>query len=124
MACYEIIVYPKRAEYLSALYAGLFELNAAGKVVLEFSRQRPSPAYDTVPMLLRIGVIAAGRRIEICFDTADWRTIFSPDDLRTADVYFKRSYHAAYIGRLEPALQCKVAPMGLQYACTSRAESL
>jgi hypothetical protein len=124
MAPYEITVYPKRSEYLSALYAGLFELNAAGEVVLEFSRQLPSPAYDRVPMLLRIEVSAAGRRIEICFDTADWRTIVSPDDLRTADLYFKRSYHAPSIAELEPALQSKVAPMGLQYACTSRRESL
>ncbi len=124
MQPYEIIVYPKRAEYLSALYAGLFELDAAGEVVLEFSRQLPSPGYDAVPMLLRIDIIAADRRIKVCFDTADWRRIVSPDDLRTADLYFKRSYHAPHIAQLEAALRCKVVPMGLQYACLSRRESL
>src|SRR4051794_22954670 len=101
MTPYEITVYPKRAEYLSALYAGLFELDAAGEVVLEFSRRRPSAAYDKLPMMLRVDVIAAGRRIAICFDTADWRTFVSPEDLRTADLYFKRSYHAPYIAQLE-----------------------
>lgn len=75
-------------------------------------------------MLLRIDVVTASRRIAICFDTADWRTLVSPDHLRTADVYFKRSYHAPFIAQLEPALQSKMAPMGLQYACTSRRESL
>ncbi len=124
MAPYEITVYSKRTEYLSALYAGLFELSAGGEAVLDFSRQRPSRAYDTIPTLLRIDVIAAGHRIEICFDTADWRTIASPEDLLTADVYFKRSYHAAYLAQLDPALKCKLAPMGLQYACSSRKEFL
>ena len=85
---------------------------------------RPSRAYDTIPTLLRIDVVAAGRRVEICFDTADWRTIASPEDLLTADVYFKRSYHAPYLAQLDPALQRKLAPMGLQYACSSRKESL
>ena len=73
--------------------------------------------------MLRIAVTARGRRIEICFDTEDWSRIASPEDLRTADVYFKRGYHAPYVAQLEPALGRKVAPMGLQYACSSRRES-
>ena len=56
-------------------------------------------------MLLRIDIIAADRRIKVCFDTADWRRIVSPDDLRTADLYFKRSYHAPHIAQLEAALR-------------------
>ena len=123
MAPIKVTVYSKRTEYLSGLYTGLFELNAAGEVVLDFSRQRPSPAYDTIPTVLRIAVTAASRRLEICFDTADWRRIASPEDLATADVYFKRGYHAAYVAQIEPALRCKVAPMDLQYACLSRNES-
>ncbi len=123
MAPLEITVHSKRTEYLSGLYAGLFELDAAGEVELDFSRQQPSPAYDAIPTVLRVAVAAAHRRIEICFDSTDWRTIASPDDLDTADVYFKRSYHAPYIAQLVPALQRKIAPMDLQYACSSRRES-
>ena len=123
MAPVEITVYSKRTEYLSGLYAGLFELCAAGEVALDFSRQRPSPAYDTTPAVLRIAVTESGRRIEVCFDTEDWRRIASPEDLRTADVYFKRGYHAPFVARLDPDLRRKVAPMGLQYACSSRKES-
>src|SRR5262252_1589217 len=119
MAPYEITVYSKRTEYLSGLHAGLFELAAAGEAALRFSRGRPSPAYDTIPTVLRIDVIAARRRIAICFDTEDWRAIASPDDLRGADVYFKRAYHASYVAELEPDLQRKVARMDLQYACSS-----
>jgi hypothetical protein len=123
MAPIKVTVYSKRTEYLSGLYAGLFELAAAGEVVLDFSRQRPSPAYDTIPTVLRIAVTAASRRLEVCFDTADWRRIASPEDLATADVYFKRGYHAGYVAQIESALRCRVAPMDLQYACSSRNES-
>jgi hypothetical protein len=123
MAPYRITVYSKRTEYLSGLYAGLFELGAAGEAELDFSPRRPSPAYDTIPTVLRIAVTVASRRLEICFDTADWRRIASPHDLATADVYFKRGYHAPYVAQLEPALRYKVAPMDLQYACSSRNES-
>ncbi len=123
MAPLEITVYSNRTGYLSGLYAGLFELSAAGEVALDFSWRPPSPSYHAIPAVLRIAVTAARRRVEICFDTEDWRRIASPDDLRTADIYFKRSYHAAYVAELEPALRCKVAPMDLQYACSSRKES-
>src|SRR5262249_8458903 len=105
MAPPTITVYSKRTEYLAGLYAGLFELSAAGEVVLDCSRRRPSPGYDAIPTVLRIAVTAASRRLEICFDTADWRRIASPEDLATADVYFKRGYHAPYVGQLEPALR-------------------
>ena len=123
MAPLEITVYSNRTGYLSGLYAGLFELSAAGEIALDFSWQRPSPSYQAIQAVLRIAVTAAHRRIEICFDTEDWRRIASPDDLRTADIYFKRSYHAPYVAQLEPDLRCKVAPMDLQYACSSRKES-
>jgi len=123
MAPFEITVYSKRTEYLAGLYAGLFELCAAGEVVLDFSVQRPSPAYEAMPTVLRMAVTASGRRLEICFDTEDWRRIASPEDLRTADVYFKRGYHAPSVAQLEPDLRSKVAPMDLQFACSSRNES-
>ena len=123
MSSIKITVYSKRTEYLSGLYAGLFELSAAGEVVLDFARRQPSPGYDRIPSVLRIAVTEGRRRLEICFDTEDWRRIASPDDLASADVYFKRAYHAPYIAQLEPAVRCKVAPMGLQYACSSRKES-
>jgi hypothetical protein len=123
MAAFEITVYSKRTEYLSGLYAGLFELCAAGEVALDFSRHRPSSAYGTIPTVLRIAVTSAGRRIEICFDTEDWRRMASPEDLRTADVYFKRGYHAPFVAQLDPELRRKVAPMDLQYGCSSRNES-
>src|SRR6516225_3502688 len=68
MAPFEITVYSKRTEYLAGLYAGLFELCAAGEVVLDFSVQRPSPAYEAMPTVLRMAVTASGRRLEICLD--------------------------------------------------------
>jgi hypothetical protein len=123
MAPFKITVYSKRTEYLSGLYAGLFELSAEGEVELDFSRQLPSAAYHTTPAVLRIAVRSPSRRIDICFDTEDWCRIASPEDLRTADVYFKRSYHARYLAQLEPALRRKVGPLDLQYACSSREES-
>jgi hypothetical protein len=125
---YLVIVHPESLNsYLSELYAGLFELSAAGDVVLQFSKQRARRVRESgSPFTLRIDVEALGTRrsLKVCFDTADWCTIASMDDLRTADVYFKRSYHASQVNQLEPSLQGKVVPMGLHYACSSRNESL
>ena len=48
----------------------------------------------------------------------------SHDDLELADVYFKRGYDAASVGRLPPHLSRKVHPFGLQFACSSPNETL
>jgi hypothetical protein len=115
-----------RGDYVSSLYAGLFELSAAGDVVLRFSRQQIRSVRESGrPVTLRIDVEGRGARrpLKVCFDTEDWPSIASMDDIRTADVYFKRSYHAPYIEQLEPQLQRKIVPMGLHYACSSRNES-
>ncbi len=45
------------------------------------------------------------------------------EDLVASDIYFKRSYHAAYIAGLEHRLRAKVVPMGLHYGCSSRNET-
>lgn len=124
---YEVTVYPQgRSSYVSALYAGLFELSAVGDVALEFSRRREHRAAASDPVILRIDVSAGGSRraVKVCFDTEDWRSVASMDDLLTADVYFKRSYHAPYVAQLDPLLRAKVVPFGLHYGCSSRHESL
>jgi hypothetical protein len=116
-------VYPQeRSDYMSGFYAGLFELSAAGEIALEFSSQPGYAVYESNPSILRVDV-GAGRRLKLCFDNADWQTVASMDDLRTADVFFKRSYHAPYLAGLESSLRQKVLPMGLHYGCSSRAES-
>jgi hypothetical protein len=45
------------------------------------------------------------------------------DDLRTVDLYLKRSYHLPFIEQFEPSLQRKLVPMGLHYGCSSRNQS-
>jgi hypothetical protein len=123
---YRVVVYPqKRTDYMSGLYAGLFELRAAGDAKLTFSSRPGSGVYDSNPSNLCADVDAGrGRGLRVCFDTADWCTIASFDDLRDADVYFKRSYHAPYLDELEIALRRKVLPLGLLYGCSSRHESI
>ena len=60
---YEVTVYPqRRSSYVSALYAGLFELSAAGDVALEFSRRPEHCVAASDPVILRIDVSAAGSR--------------------------------------------------------------
>jgi hypothetical protein len=124
---YRVTVYPEeRTDYTSAFYAGLFELRAAGAVVIRFSAKRAREAYDDNPSILRIDVDARDGRppLAVCFDNADWHTIASMDDLEATDVYFKRSYHAPYLERLHAPLRRKVLPMGLHYGCSSRNESV
>jgi hypothetical protein len=121
-----VVVYPqKRTDYMSGPYAGLFELRAAGDAVLTFSARSGPGVYESDPSNLCADVDAGrGRKFKVCFDTADWRTIASFDDLRDADVYFKRSYHAPYLDQLESSLRRKVLPLGLLYGCSSRQESI
>jgi len=124
---YEVTVYPqRRSEYVSMLYAGLFELSAVGDVALEFARRREYHATRGDPVVLRLDVRAAGgsRAVKVCFDTADWRNIASMDDLLAADVYFKRGYDVPYAAQLDPMLGAKIVPFGLHYACSSRHELL
>jgi hypothetical protein len=93
--------------------------------VLTFSSRSGHVVYESNPSNLRIDVDAGGgRELKVCFDTADWRTIASLDDLRDVDVYFKRSYHAPYLDELEAPLRRKVLPLGLLYGCSSRQESI
>ncbi|MEO8463703.1 MAG: glycosyltransferase [Gammaproteobacteria bacterium] len=124
---YEVTIYSqRRSSYVSAFYAGLFELSAAGDVTLRFARRQEHRAAARDPVTLRIDVTAAGnsRPVKVCFDTADWRTVASMEDLLVADVYFKRSYDAPYAAQLDPLLGAKIVPLGLHYACSSRHESL
>lgn len=125
---YAITVYVEsNSDYVAEFYAGLADLQAAGVVDLRF-RGRPAhrsrPINDQGILWLEVATAGATRPRKVCFDTFDWHDIASMDDLAAADIYFKRSYHAKYVGKLEDGLRNKVVPMGLHYACSSRNETV
>jgi hypothetical protein len=121
-----ITIYPESdSDYVSEFYAGLFELKAMAAIDLRFGRCPPHRVRATDKQVIQWMdvAVASNRKVKVCFDTADWRNIASMDDIAAADVYFKRSYHAPFIGQLEQPLRDKVVPMGLHYGCSSRNES-
>jgi len=127
LAVCTVTVYPEaNSPYVSQLYAGLTDLRANGTLELRFGRRKQRSGGPTdVQGMLWMEVASSGQEppVKVCFDTFDWPEIASMDDLLEADIYFKRSYHAAYLGTLTNELQDKIAPMGLHYGCTSRNES-
>lgn len=124
---YAVTVYPEsNSDYVSELYAGLFDLQAAGIVDLRFGRRRPlrnQPINDQGILSLDVEIAGAHQAKSVCFDTFDWQDIASMDDLAAADVYFKRSYRRVNVEQLQDGLRQKVVPLGLHYACLSRNES-
>ena len=125
---YTITVYPEsNSDYVSEFYAGLADLHATGVVDLRFGTRpahRVRPINEQGILWLEVESAGARRPRRVCFDVFDWHEIASMDDLAAADIYFKRSYHAPYIGQLDARLRNKVVPLGLHYACSSRNETV
>ena len=95
-----------RLMHMSFVYAGLFDLAHAGEIALELRWER------TEDFVVRVEVerVADGSRRRLCFDIHDRSYVFSDAALRECDAYFKRSFFAPDVERLE--LRGKVRPFG------------
>jgi hypothetical protein len=126
---YIVKVFPESiSEYVSQIYAGLYDLSTTGKIKLEFANRffhntRELNKWIYATLCLEITDLRNGRYSKICFDMIDGMNIASIDDLKKADIYIKRSYNQSFINQLGQDLIKKIIPFGLHYACDSQNET-
>ena len=116
------------SEYTSLVYAGLYELQAAGviELVLDASLlgQTEGRSMHFATALLQVEDSKSAKSRRLAFDFNDGCQLLSPELLSTADTYFKRSYRMSTINQLPETERTRVRPFGLHYACTSPTQSL
>ncbi len=121
----QVSAYPDSfGRHLVQIYAGLYELDAADNVKLQFLRtpdKRLGEATDH-SLFLVISNQKSGRQCLVCFDMHDSMEIDSAEKLRACDIYFKRSYSQPYINTLPDTLAGRIYPFGFNYACCSHYE--
>lgn len=119
------------SEYVSQIYAGLFDLEAAGALALEFTRQpavkvveRDHDFYfsDNQHVFYLEAEIPGNRRFTMCFDMHDSPRATSWNGLLECDVYVKRSYNRPFLeeylasrGQDHLGLMPKIIPYGFNY---------
>ena len=120
-------VYPGIKEsHISQIYTGLYDLDNQGKIKVHFQ-----PLLSREQLLMKPHTLwleakdkTTDRKRKICFDMADGSAIASPEALKEADCYFKRSYASEEVKKLPVNLRDKVFPYGLNYACRSSYEKM
>ena len=70
------------------LYTGLLELAQAGEIELSWDARSRVEEYAIVTEIERV---ADRKSLRLCFDIHDRSYLFSVEELRASDVYFKRS---------------------------------
>jgi len=121
----QVKVYPDiSSNHMSQIYAGLYELQASGKINLKFTRRCPSSVrhYNRHTLWIEAEDLKNGSTRKLCFDMGDYCAINSIHRLKECDLYFKRSYHRSSIDKLPINLRAKIFPYGLNYACRSQYE--
>ncbi|MFW8602215.1 hypothetical protein ACOHYD_12145 [Desulfobacterota bacterium M19] len=118
-------VYPDSSgSHIMQIYAGLYELDAAGKIKLHFlknpDKRLGKPTAHS--LFLVISNQRSDWRCLVCFDMHDCMEIDSAEKLQACDIYFKRSYSQPYIETLPDTLAGKIYPFGFNYACCSHYE--
>ncbi len=104
-------------EHLQQIYTGFSLLHKQGFLNLkqtiprEFLQNKNASNRWTDYKFFNTKVVVNGKT-NVCFDTHDWNWI-DEEILREVDFYFKRSYDAQYISKLEE--KDKVFPLGLNY---------
>ena len=115
-------------DYVSVIYAGLYDLENAGQVKLDYADKRGLLAkgkfgladlHNTV--VLNITDDTSSKSAILIIEVGD-STGINEELVQCCDVFVKRSYCAEVVAQLSPALQKKVVPFGLHFACTSVVE--
>ena len=133
----EVTVYPiSMSAYTSQIYAGLFDLEAAGNISLRFSGsprhqiEERNGAYGFAdnPHVLHLDLqdSVSGQNLSICYDMMDSAGISSMSGLIHCDAYFKRSYLQTFLdsddrpwAKENPHYTDRIFPYGLNYPCSS-----
>jgi hypothetical protein len=110
---------------LSKLHSGVCLLAAGGEIDVRFAAPPKGRRFFCEEGLTAISVRAtSGEERLAAIDVYDRADVFGRELLECCDLYFKRSYYAAEIARLPVALQNKVVPFGMNYACRTRGKYL
>jgi len=106
------------------IYAGLYDLQALGKIRLKLVRHFLSEVrhFKAFTLLIQVKELYSGQVRRICFDMVDSDRIASRDALVKCDVYFKRSFLKSSVDILPLKLKDKVLPYGFYYPCISKNE--
>jgi hypothetical protein len=103
---------------LSKLHTGLCLLAAGGEINLRFAAPPEDRRFYCEEGLTALAIrTESGEERLAAIDVYDRADVFGRELLEGCDLYFKRSYFAAGIGRLPARWQSKIAPFGMNYAC-------
>jgi hypothetical protein len=109
----------------SKLHTGVCLLAAGGEIDVRFAVPPRGRRFFCEEGLTAISIRAgSGEERLAAIDVYDRADVFGRELLECCDLYFKRSYYAAEIARLPVALQNKVVPFGMNYACRTRGKYL
>lgn len=119
---FRVTIFPSPSSaHLSQVFAGLYELEAAGLVELSASVDAPhwfdASTYNVQWMEISDAFTTSPPR-RVVFDVRDG-TAIDAAALALADVYFKRTGERSELARLPELSRRKVRPYGLNYACSS-----
>lgn len=125
---YLVKVYPDSdSPYVSQIYAGLYELSAAGSIQLRlsktFNHQFVKYEHYLSSLHMEITDSESQQSCRVFFDLVDGARTFSMADLDQTDIYFKRTYDEAFIDTFSKSLREKILPFGLHYSCRSTHET-
>lgn len=112
--------------HASNILAGLEALRQAGFLNLTFEVPgNGRTSFSGSPLVLRLDVTDLQLRSTkaLALDLYDRSDRFCLEQLRLCDWYCKRSFYTPHIQQLPSDLQHKVHPLGLNYACRSRAST-
>ncbi len=120
---FRVKIYPNTlAPWFSQVYAGLFNLQAEGKVELSIATKIKYPILlDGTSLALDVTDTRKKKTLSLLVDLNDNRGFAVPGVVDWFDVIFKRSYIQTRIDELPECSRNKVIPYGLNFNCGSEA---
>ena len=109
---------------LSKVHTGLCLLAAGGEIELHFASPNDRRFFCQEGLTALSIRTRTGEQRLAAIDVYDRSDVFGRELLEYCDLYFKRSYYAAGIARLPVALQSKIVPFGMNYACRTSGKYL
>jgi len=103
------------------LYTGLLELAQTGGIELSWDARSRVKDFTIITEIERI---ADGKSLRLCFDIHDRSYLFSEEELRKSDIYFKRSHYPPDVEKLVPEVRRKVMPFGPIFGPGNRSAAL
>ncbi|MFQ5470378.1 MAG: glycosyltransferase [Gammaproteobacteria bacterium] len=120
---YDITLFPNTlSPWFSQVYAGLYDLQRAGKADISLSTRFKYPQLvDATSLAIEVKEKATDRTLRILVDLNDNRNLSVPSVTDWFDVIVKRSFHPPTLEKLPEKARNKIIPYGLNFNCGSRA---